>query len=137
VVSEIDLSDRGEIEIMRKDDCISVLSEYSFDISVSKTKEHSAELSSEASSSMSYEGVKVVVSVSELTQKKYQSTSPRKGAVISHGNSPQVAEKHRIVDSKTGMWKHKRHSACTRSVKEKATMRAEDEIDISGKGNLK
>jgi len=137
LVSEIDLTDRGEIEIMRKDDSVSVLSEYSFDISVSKTKEHSVELSSETSSSTSYEGVKVVVSVSELTQKKYQSTSPRKGAVISHGNSPQAAEKHRIVDSKSGKWKHKRHGACTRSVKEKATMTAEDEMDMSGKGNFK
>jgi len=137
LVSEIDLTDRGEIETMRKDDSISVLSEYSFDISVSKTKEHCVELSSETSSSTSYEGVKVVVSVSELTQKKYQSTSPRKGAVISHGNSPQAAERHRIVDSKTGKWKHKRHGTCSRNVKEKATMTAEDEIDVSGKGNLK
>lgn len=137
LVSEIDSTDRGEIEIMRKDDSLSVLSEYSFDISVSKTREHNAELSSETSSSTSYEGVKVVVSVSELTQKKYQSTSPRKGAVISHGSSPQAAEKHHIVDSKTGKWKHKRHGTCSRSVKEKATMTAEDEIDMSGKGNLK
>ena len=137
LVSEIDSTDRGEIEIMRKDDSISVLSEYSFDISVSKTREHSVELSSEMSSSTSYEGVKVVVSVSELTQKKHQSTSPRKGAVISHGNSPQAAEKHHIVDSKTGKWKHKRHDTCSRSVKEKATMTAEDEIDVSDKGNLK
>ena len=137
LVSEIDLTDRSEVEIMRKDDSISVLSEYSFDISVSKTKEHSVELSSETSSSTSYEGVKVVVSVSELTQKKYHSTSPTKGAVISHGNSPQAAEKHHIVDRKTGKRKHKRHGTCSRSVKEKATMTAEDEIDVSGKGNLK
>ena len=137
LVSEIDLTDRGETEIMRKDDSISVLSEYSFDISVSKTREHSIELSSETSSSTSYEGVKVVVSVSELTQKKHQSTSPRKGAVISHGNLPQAAEKHHIVDSKTGKWKHKRHGTCSRSVKEKATVTAEDEMDLSGKGNLK
>ena len=137
LASKIDPTDRGEIEITRKDDSLSVLSEYSFDISVSKTREHSAELSSETSSSTSYEGVKVVVSVSELTQKKYQSTSPRKGAVISHGNSPQEVERRHIVDSKNGKWKHKRHDTCSRSVKEKATMTAEDEIDVSGKGNLK
>jgi hypothetical protein len=42
-----------------------------------------------------------------------------------------------IMDSKTGKWKHKRHGTCTRSVKDKATMTAEYEIDVSGKGNLK
>lgn len=137
LVSEIDLTDRGEIEIVGKDDSISVLSEYSFDISVSKTRERSVEVSSETSSSTSYEGVKVVVSVSELTQKKHQSTSPRKGAVISHGNSPQAAEKHHIVDSKTGKSKYKQHGTCSGGVKEKATMTTDVEIDVSGKGNLK
>jgi hypothetical protein len=137
LVSEIDRTDGGEIDITRKDDSLSVLSEYSFDISVSKTtREHSMELSSETSSSTSYEGVKVVVSVSELTQ-KYQSTSPRGGAVISHGNSPQAAENHRIVGGKTGKWKHKQRGTCNRSVNEKATMTAEDEVYVSDKGNLK
>ena len=80
--------------------------------------------------------MKVVVSVSELTQKKYQST-PRNGAVISHENSPQEVEKHHVVDSKTGKCKHKQRDAGNRRVKEKGTMRAEDEIEGSGEGKLK
>jgi hypothetical protein len=136
IISEIDPADRGEIEI-RRNDSVTVLSEYSFDISVSRAREHNVELSSETSSSTSYEGLKVVVSVSELTQKKYQSTSPHKGAGVSCRNFPWEVEKHHVVGRKTGKWKHKQHDTGNRNVKEKATMRAEDEIEGSGKGKLK
>jgi hypothetical protein len=136
LVSEIDQTERGEVEIMREEDTVTVFNEYSFDISVSKAREHSAEMSSGTSSLTSYEGVKVVVSVSELTEKKCLSASPRNGAVILSENSPQEVEKHDIVGRNIGKQKQKQHDTGTRSVKEKPTMTAEGEVERSAKGKL-
>lgn len=135
VVSEVGNGDtRSDIEVVREDDSLRVLSEYSFDVSVCKTREHSVESSMGNSSSTSHEGVKVVVSVSELMEKKYSSgSSPKKSEVISHKSSSQKIKRYDVAGRKICKWKHKQLDRGSREVREKATMTTDSEMKGANK----
>jgi hypothetical protein len=130
LVSLLDKGDRrGDTEVVRDNDSVTVLSEYSFDVSVSKTREHSVESSMGNSSSTSYEGVKIVVSVSELTEKKFKSgSSPEKSEAILCKGSPQKVKRYDVVGRKICRRKHKRLDRDGKDVREKATMTTESEL---------
>jgi hypothetical protein len=135
LVSEVDKGDRrGDTEIITDNDSVTVLSEYSYDVSVSKSREHSAESSVGNSSSTSYEGVKIVVSVSELTEKRYKSgSSPEKNELISCRSSPQKMKGYDMAGRKTCKRKHKQPARDVIDVSEKATMTSESELKGPGK----
>ncbi|KDR14093.1 uncharacterized protein LOC110834797 [Zootermopsis nevadensis] len=130
LVAEVDKGvRRGDTEVVRDNDSVTVLSEYSFDVSVCETREHSVESSLGSSTSSSYEGVKIVVSVSEQTEKKYKSgSSPEKTEVICCKSSAQKEKRYDALGQKICRQKHRRTGRGSRDVKEKATMTTESEL---------
>lgn len=130
LVAEVDKGvRRGDTEVVRDNDSVTVLSKYSFDVSVCETREHSVESSVGSSTSSSYEGVKIVVSVSELTEKKYKSgSSPEKTEVICCKSSAQKDKRYDALGQKICRQKHRRTGRGSRDVKEKATMTTESEL---------
>ncbi|KAJ4437644.1 hypothetical protein ANN_17789 [Periplaneta americana] len=105
---ELNAHDLGSQPKIDKEESVTVLSEYSFDMSISKTQGHSGESSIENndSNSASYEGVKIIVSVSELTEKKFQQTFSETSKESSPKTSPKT-KKHDKVGRKLCKQKHK------------------------------
>jgi len=133
LVHEVDKHDRrGGTEVIGEDDSVTVLSEYSFDLSVCKTREHSIESSMGSSSSTSYEGVKIIVNVSELTEKKYLSTSSsEKSDIVSCSRSSQKMRSPNKLGRKICKRKHKPPDRDSRRVRDKATMTTLSELERS------
>ncbi|XP_069689654.1 uncharacterized protein [Periplaneta americana] len=105
---ELNAHDLGSQPKIDEEESVTVLSEYSFDMSISKTQGHSGESSIENndSNSASYEGVKIIVSVSELTEKKFQQTFSETSKESSPKTSPKT-KKHDKVGRKLCKQKHK------------------------------
>lgn len=106
-------------------DVAAVRTEYSLDMSVHKTRERGVESATGSSSSASYEGLKIVVSLSKLADDKHQSAvSPEEAE-----GSLQKAKRPDKVKRKA--CKHKRvpHERRGRSVKEQADVATERELE--------
>jgi hypothetical protein len=128
VASDVDKSDRSDIEMVREGDTTSVHSEYSLDVSLCKTREQGVESLTGSTTSASYEGLKIVVSLSESTDEKRRlATSPEKAGIFPRKVSPQKMKRSDIVSRNICKQKHMPHDGDSKSVKEKATAMRENE----------
>lgn len=130
MASEVGNSDRSDIEMLREGDAAAVRSEYSLDVSVCKTREQSVESVTGSSTSASYEGLKIVVSLYESTDEKRQlATSPEKAEIFPCKVSLQKIKRSDIVNRNIFKEKHMPHDGDSTSVKEKAIAMRENELE--------
>jgi hypothetical protein len=114
-----------ETENVDGSDAAAVLTEYSLDMSVHKTRERGVESRIGSSSSASYEGLKIVVSLSKSTDEKHQLAVPPE---VAEGSLQKVKRSDKV---KRKVCKHKRmpHDRHGRSFKEQANGMTESEVE--------